>query len=388
MHCLHVNWLSEQRYLKSYLGERNSMKLAIYGAQGYALGAYKAIKTLYPGREISCFLVTCIDGNPSVLGGIPVKMTAVYAGELSREEKRQVEILIATPDQVQPDIEEVLENFGFRQHKRLTFARWTEMMKLFHARLGRFLPLSALPVGCHIPFIRMYMAKSHVDKPLRSSVSLPEYVIPLQAGADCCDVRVADLADNLGEHISWKNGNYCELTALYWMWKNKLTAVGSEDGEEGQYFGLCQYRRGFDFSEDDLLRLTDNDADVVLPYPLPYEPDIHAHHERYIKEGDWKAMLQALKELQPEYAKALPEILGQQYLYNYNVILAKKNVLRDYCNWLFPILLRTEELSIPKGCERNYRYIWYMGETLETLYFMKNADRLTIVHTGCRMSMV
>lgn len=361
------------------------MNLAIYGAQGYALGAYKAIKTLYPKREISCFLVTGMNGNPPVLGGIPVKTLVSYAEELSGEEKRQVEILIATPDQVQPDIEEILENFGFRQHRRLTFARWTELMKLFHARLGRFLPLSALPVGCRMPFIRMYMAKSHLDKPLRGNVALPGYVFPLQVGADCCDMRVADIADNTGEHISWKNGNYCELTALYWMWKNKLTAVGCEDGEKGQYFGLCQYRRGFDFSEDDLLRLIDNDADVVLPYPLPYETDIHAHHERYIKEGDWNAMLQALGELQPEYAEVFPEILSQQYLYNYNVILAKKNVLCDYCDWLFPILERTEQLSMPKGSERSDRYIGYMGETLETLYFMKNADRLTIVHTGCRM---
>ncbi len=361
------------------------MNLAIYGAQGYALGTYRAIKTLYPKREISCFLVTRMDGNAPVLGGIPVKTLAVYAGEISSDEKRQVEILIATPDQVQSDIEEILENFGFRHHRRLTFARHAELMKLFHARLGRFLPLSALPVGCHMPFIRIYMAKSHVDKPLRGSVLLPEYVFPIQVGADCCDVRVADLSDNTGGHISPKNGNYCELTALYWMWKNKLTAVGSEDGEEGQYFGLCQYRRGFDLTEDDLLRLTDNDVDVVLPYPMPYEPDIHAHHGRYIKDTDWNAMLQALEEQQPEYAEAFPEILGQQYLYNYNVVLAKKKVLCDYCNWLFPILMRTEELSEPKGWERNDRYIGYMGESLETLYFMKNADKLNVVHTGCRM---
>ena len=101
---------------------------------------------------------------------------------------------------------------------------------------------------------------------------------------------------------------------------------GSADGEEGQYYGLCQYRRGFELAEDDLLRLSDNDVDVVLPYPLPYEPDIHAHHERYIKEADWQALLRALSELQPEYAADFPEILSQRYLYNYNVILAKKEV--------------------------------------------------------------
>ena len=34
---------------------------------------------------------------------------------------------------------------------------------------------------------------------------------------------------------------------------------------------------------------------------------------------------------------------------------------------------------------RSDRYIGYLGETLETLYFMKNADRLNIVHAECRM---
>lgn len=361
------------------------MNLAIYGAQGYALGACEAIRTLYPKREISCFLVTHMDNNAPVLDGIPVRELSAYAQGLGVEEKREIEVLIATPEQAQPDIEETLENYGFRHHKRLTFARYAELMKLFHARLGRFLPLSALPVGCHMPFVRMYMAKSHVDKPLRNSSRLPDYVVPIQSGAACSSMRVADLMDNTGEHISNRNGNYCELTALYWVWKNKMGAGGSADGEKGQYYGLCQYRRGFEFTEDDLLRLADNDVDAVLPYPLPYEPDINAHHERYIKEMEWKAALQALGELQPEYAMVLPEILKQQYLYNYNLIMAKKSVLQEYCEWLFPILFRTEELSIPKGSLRNDRYIGYLGETFETLYFMKNADRYNIVHAECRM---
>lgn len=361
------------------------MNLAIYGAQGYALAAYEAIKTLYPKREISCFLVTHMDGNAPVLGGIPVRELSAYARGMGVEEKREMEVLIATPEQVQPDIEETLENYGFRHHRRLTFARLAELMKLFHARQGRFLPLSALPVGCHMPFVRMYMAKSHVDKPLRDGGSLPDYVFPIQAGAACCGVRVADLADNTGDHISDRNGNYCELTALYWVWKNKMGRDGCADGGEGQYYGLCQYRRGFELTEDDLLRLVDNDVDAVLPYPLPYEPDIHAHHERYIKEADWKALMQALSELQPAYAEVFPKILSQRYLYNYNVILAKKGVLRDYCEWLFPILMRTEELSVPKGSERSDRYLGYMGETLLTLYFMKNAERLNVVHGECRL---
>ena len=360
------------------------MKLIIFGAQGYALGAYEAIKELYPKRELLFFMVSKMGSNAPVVGGIPVREIGEVSSEMTPEQKDSCEVIIATPENIQPDIEETLESCGFRCHIRLTSERWDELMKLYHIKLNRFLPLSALPVGYNKPFTRVFMTKSDKDKPLIHAPNLPEYMLPLQAGAARTDIRIADRLDNTGENISPKNGNYSELTGLYWVWKNKLCVDNSSKCDD-QYYGFAQYRRMLTFSGDDLLRLKDNDVDAVLPYPLPYEPNIHAHHERYLKNEDWEAMLTALKELQPEYADYFPQVLEQKYLYNYNVILAKKSVLRDYCEWLFPILERTEELSIPKGSERNDRYIGYMGETLETLYFMKNADRLNVVHTLCRL---
>ena len=104
-------------------------------------------------------------------------------------------------------------------------------------------------------------------------------------------------------NISVKNVNYSELTALYWIWKNRLNVFGNS------YYGLSHYRRILELSEDDLLRLESNNVDVVLPYPMPYEPNIEEHHKRYLAEVDWEALLAALKELQPEYAKAFPSIL-------------------------------------------------------------------------------
>ncbi len=361
------------------------MNLIIYGAQAIALGAYEAIKTLYPSRPVSCFLVSSIEGNAPVLGGLPVRQIAQFAAEMSTEKKDNTEVLIATPENLHTEIEKTLELYGFYCHQRLDSLRWAKLMQLFYVKTDIFRPLSALPLGIHRAELMVYQAKFFRDKVLQCSYKLPEYLHPIQAGAALTDIRVARITDDTGEHISYKNGNYSELTALYWVWRNILEKGASGAGSETKHYcGLAHYRRVLWFSDDDLLRLIDNDVDVVLPYPMPYEPDINVHHERYLKELDWQGLQEALKELHPEYEEAFEKILGQKYLYNYNVILAKESVLRDYCAWLFPILERTEELSVPKGSERADRYIGYMGELLETLYFMYHKDRLNIVFTGCR----
>lgn len=362
------------------------MNLVIYGAQAIALGTQKALKALYPAREVTCFLVTSLEGNASELGGLPVREIAAFAGALSANEKDNTEILIATPENVMAEIEQTLEAYGFRCHVRLTSSRHAELMRCFYGRTGEYMPLAALPVGFHKPDVSLYMAKFYKDKPLQSSYVPPKWTIPIQVGAALCGERVAKVLDCDGDNISAKNGNYSELTALYWIWKNKLSGEENEEKNEAkkEYFGLSHYRRILELSEDDLLRLSDNEVDVVLPYPMFYEPDIGEHHKRYLKEADWKALLTAVKELQPAYADAFQDILHQQYFYNYNIILAQKAVLAEYCSFLFPILERTEQLSVPKGIERHDRYIGYMGETLETLYFMVHCGRLRIVHTGCR----
>jgi len=358
------------------------MNLAIYGAQAIALGAYEAIHNIYPQRKITCFLVTKRGINTEVLSGIPVLELEPYAASLSETEKEDTEILIATPENVMPEIEQSLDEQGLRCHVRLTSVRWAKLMGYHYACEKDFLPLAALPVGYHRAGMHMFMAKFYKDKALSSAYSLPEWVTPIQVGTALCEERVANIFDSDGENISGKNGNYSELTALYWIWKNRLVQKTANDRNE--FYGLSHYRRILELSEDDVLKLVDNDVDVVLPYPMPYEPNMEAHHERYLKDTDWKALVAAVGELQPGYAGRLPEILGQQYLYNYNIMLARKEVLADYCAWLFPILERTENLSEPRGCDRRDRYIGYMGETLATLYFMVNKDRLNITHAGCK----
>ncbi|HBA67792.1 MAG TPA: hypothetical protein DCZ40_00305 [Lachnospiraceae bacterium] len=361
------------------------MDLAIYGAQGIALGVCQAIHNLYPERKIRCFLVTERGVNAETLSGIPVVEIKSFAEGLSLEEKNNIEVLIATPENVMEDIEGTLEGYGMYCHVRLTSLRWSELMGYHYVCGRKYMPLSALPVGCHEPQLHMFMAKFYLDKPLRGAYQMPEWVTPIQVGAVLCKERVANILDCDGENISEKNVNYSELTALYWIWKNRLSQEGlyRTVNDNKEYYGLSHYRRILELSEDDTLRLADNAVDAVLPYPMAYEPDMEEHHKRYLTDEDWNILLTVLRKQQPEYAKAFEVILKQQYFYNYNIILARKEILADYCGWLFPILEEIERNSNPRG-ERHDRYIGYMGETLETLYFMYNQDKLNIVHAGCR----
>ena len=62
---------------------------------------------------------------------------------------------------------------------------------------------------------------------------------PLHVGKAVSSLDLDIQGDDTGDNISEKNPGYCELTGMYWAWKN-LKGV--------DYIGLCHYRRYFDFN--------------------------------------------------------------------------------------------------------------------------------------------
>lgn len=357
------------------------MNLVIYGAQAIALGTYIAIKELHPEMNILCFLVTSMENNLSSLRGVPVIELNTFVAEMDQIEKDGIEVLIGTPENLVGEIEEKLESVGLHNHTKIDSKLWAEMQEKVFENSAKYKPLSTYFIGTNVPYIRMFKMVHQHDKTLKSKYIDPEYMVSIQVGAVFSDKIVADLCDSIQDNISEKNGDYSELTGLYWIWKNII----KQDGiNENKYYGLAHYRRFLNLSEDDLNRLCENDIDVVLPYPMPYEPNIEAHHRRYLSDQEWGGVIKALEELEPKYANALPNILEQEYLYNYNIIVAKNSVINDYCTWLFRLLFRIEEINNPDGTKEPNRYIGYAAETLETLYFMYNRDKLKIAHAGCR----
>ncbi len=349
-------------------------QLIIYGAKSIALGVCLAVQKLYPQYPVKGFLVKSLQNNPDMLGGLPV-------WELNLMKDKTACILIATPEDTHSEIIHDLEQFGFWRYICIDSRKEARLMEAYFTGTDRFPSIHRMKKGTISSQICVYMAKFYKDRALKNTYDLPDWIHPISAGAAFSAKNQISIRDDSGDNISGKNGNYCELTVLYWMWRNRLKDF-CPGSEKADYFGLLHYRRILDISEDDVLRFQENDIDVILPYPTIHEPDIYEHHTRYLPESDWNAMLDALAELHPEYASAFPKILSQPYFYNYNIFIAKSSVLEAYCSWLFPVLERTEQLSIPKGWERSDRYIGYLGENLLTLYFMYHDRDLNIAHTG------
>ena len=229
------------------------MEVAIFGAQGYARGVYDSIKTIYPDCEIPFFIVSEIGINAPFLYEVPVREIAEVSNEMDQNEKDLIEVIIATPENIQDEIEILLESYGFHNHRRLDFKYWVELMEVFHSKHGKFSLLSSYDAGTDIPSLEIYMAKFFKDKALVNPPELTDYIYPIQVGAANTDIVLSDIRDNIGDNISKKNVNYCELTGLYWIWKNKLCV--EKEFDDDKYYGLAQYRRMFVLSGDDLSRL-------------------------------------------------------------------------------------------------------------------------------------
>ena len=132
-----------------------------------------------------------------------------------------------------------------------------------------------------------------------------EMYLPLHVGSEGKE-DLGYQKDNTGENISLKNPYFCELTGLYWVWKN-LNA---------DYIGLAHYRRHFMYTKksnnDKFLNvLTYKEAsdlleknDVILPKKRNYIIETlynHYKHTKLIIPNMIIFMLDSMEEYQNYY---------------------------------------------------------------------------------------
>ena len=136
----------------------------------------------------------------------------------------------------------------------------------------------------------MYVAKSVFDAPLKNSCPLAPYNAEIQVGASVADKRIAEIADDKGYNISYRNKQFCELTALYWIWKNA--------GED--IIGLEHYRRNFILPANWKDKMASEKIDVILPTPLYVAPSLAQNYKDRHVASDWEFMMQYLEILSQE----------------------------------------------------------------------------------------
>lgn len=197
--------------------------------------------------------------------------------------------------------------------------------------------------------------------------------IPLHVGKEGKE-DLGYRGDNDGEHISQKNPFYCELTGLYWAWKNL----------DAEYIGLAHYRRHFVMqkkknkfdgivSKEYIDKLLDN-VDVILPKRRHlYIETIYSHykHTMYIEPLDETRKI--ILEKCPEYIEYFDKKMKSRSGHMFNMCIMKKDILDEYCKWLFEILFELEKRIDPKQYSAFHaRYLGRISERLLDVWIEKN----------------
>lgn len=177
-----------------------------------------------------------------------------------------------------------------------------------------------------------------------------EIYLPVHVGAmgkkneDGTDLDLGYVKDCSGENISEKNPFYCELTGLYWAWKNL----------ENDYIGLVHYRRHFKGNKQsknifDRVLSKQEAEDLVCKYRVIvpskrryFIETLYSHysHTHYAEQLDITRGI--IQDLYPEYMTSYDSVLKQTWGYMFNMMIMEKSLLDEYCTWLFSVL---EELE-------------------------------------------
>ena len=208
---------------------------------------------------------------------------------------------------------------------------------------------------------------------------LDELYLPLHVGADSNKNKTDYKKDNTGKNISKKNPYFCELTGLYWAWKNL----------KADYIGLVHYRRYFTNSNKkykttiekfkhvltlkEADKLLDN-TNIILPKKRKYYiENLYDHYKRtmYIEPLDETRKI--IEEKYPKYLKEFDKLKKRTSAHMFNMMIMKKDILNDYCTWLFDILFELENrFKDVKYDQFHSRFYGRVSELLLDVYINTN----------------
>lgn len=227
------------------------------------------------------------------------------------------------------------------------------------------------------PRIKILVACHKADPNIRQD----DIYMPIQVGkALHPELDLGFQCDNTGDNISEKNASYCELTALYWAWKNL---------KDVDYIGLCHYRRYFNFKSKGLLKkitpdnldkiesetftpILPNSHEVILPTFWRTSIPIWNDFSLMVQQEDLYILFKILSKFYPDYVNSFEKYVLGNNRTAYNMFVMPRHIFDEYCTWLFDILSKMEgyvKLSPYISFQRLYGYL---GEILLPVFCKKN----------------
>ena len=207
-----------------------------------------------------------------------------------------------------------------------------------------------------------------------SMIPKSEALVPIHVGRAVSRYKeeMADyMGDDTGKNISEKNPSYCEMTAHYWIWKNvKDTA----------YVGVCHYRRyfGIEISEENIDGLMSG-YDVIMVEPSYYMDSVYSYFAKFIGAENMTILAEVMKRQCPEYFETLEKVCDGVKFHPFNMLLCKKELFDEYCEWMFSILESCEKVIKPASYTNARRALAYMAEMLTGGYFTHRGMRIKSV---------
>lgn len=191
------------------------------------------------------------------------------------------------------------------------------------------------------------------------------------------------LRDDVLENIAEKNSHFCELTGMYWIWKN-----GKENADE--IVGLVHYRRGFTSKKENLAysmggEIPSNinfkeakeilkDFDMIVPIPEKGFKTVYQTYDKMHYGEDLDLTREAISEVCPEYLSDFDKAMNDHFYFNGNMFITYKKTFDSYANWLFSVYDKLEEKIDLNKYEDSYqaRVYGFISERLLNVWLLHN----------------
>ena len=222
---------------------------------------------------------------------------------------------------------------------------------------------------------------------------------PIQVNADNND-NIGYLTDNTGENISKKNPNYCELTAMYWAWKNlDCDVIGINHYR--RYLSFCDNRaikHAKDFDKKMKLILTKNEIintlkkyDVIVPYTKLYTKNVYTKYVQQHYKKDIDAAIDIILNDYPDMADSVNYVMRQKKYAICNMCVLNKQLYNEYCEWLFDVLFKLEKKTDMTGYSKlQQRLYGFLSERLFNVWIeykhlkIKEANMVALEHDSLK----